>query len=256
MFTEPEAYKNAYNYMDNEDNSIWPKKLGSGFSGITYGVNNTDGTHQLGNVKVFQYLKSTAHVFATASPLAPINTVPSNVTYRAGKEIALQPGFQVEAGSTFHAYIKRYVCGVDDYTSGMRTAKDSANNNISNDYEGDAMNDIPLHYVEYPKSDADNYPYLPEELETSETINQIDKNEVKITPNPSTGIFSVEAKKIIENEILSLRVYDLLGNLIIELNDVTEKTEINLKNYSKGVYMVHILSNLGNNSVKKVSVVE
>ena len=48
----------------------------------------------------------------------------------------------------------------------------------------------------------------------------------------------------------------MLGNLIIELNDVSVKTEINLKNYSKGVYMVHILSNLGNNYVKKVSIVE
>ena len=254
--TEDAAYKNAYNFMDNEDNSIWPKKIILGFVGMTLGVNNTDGNHQLGNVKVFQYLKSTAHIYAATSPLAPVNTVPSNVTYRAGKEIALQPGFQVEAGSTFHAYIKRYVCGVDDYTSGMRTAKDSTDNNMSNDYEGDAMNDIPLHYVEYPKSNVGNYPYLPDELETSETINQIDKNEVKITPNPSTGIFSVEAKKTIENEILSLRVYDLLGNLIIELNDVSVKTEINLKNYSKGVYMVHILSNLGNNYVKKVSIVE
>ena len=48
----------------------------------------------------------------------------------------------------------------------------------------------------------------------------------------------------------------MLGNLTIALNDVSEKTEIDIQQFSKGFYMVHVISNLGNNSVKKVSIIE
>ena len=177
--------------MDNIDESDWPKKIGFGSGAITLGVNATDPFHINGNVKVFQYLKSTAHIYPTSSPAAPGNTTPSNVTYRAGKEISLQPGFQVLSGSTFYGYIKRYVCGVDDYEAGMRTAKDSTK---SNDYENDDMNDYAMHYVEYPKSDADNYPYGIEENDLERNSSPAD-NDLIIIPNPSTGIFNVQAKK-------------------------------------------------------------
>jgi hypothetical protein len=34
----------------------------------------------------------------------------SNITFAAGESIVLGPGFSVEAGSTFHAYIKDFYC--------------------------------------------------------------------------------------------------------------------------------------------------
>ena len=253
--SEAAAYKYAYNFMDNEDNSIWPKKIVFPFATIYLGVNLTDATHRLGNVKVFQNLKSTAQIYATASPLAHLNTTPSSVTYRAGKEIALLPGFEVEAGSTFDAYIKRYICGDDDYIAGMRSAKDSTNQS-SNDYEGDDMNDVPLHYVAYPKSDADNYPFGDEELNVNESINPALDNQIKITPNPSTGIFKVESKTISDTEKLSIQVYDMLGNLILELKDVSDNIEIDLQKHSKGVYVVHVISNFGITKTLKVSIIE
>ena len=238
--------------MDNIDESDWPKKIGFGSGAITLGVNATDPFHINGNVKVFQYLKSTAHIYPTSSPAAPGNTTPSNVTYRAGKEISLQPGFQVLSGSTFYGYIKRYVCGVDDYEAGMRTAKDSTK---SNDYENDDMNDYAMHYVEYPKSDADNYPYGIEENDLERNSSPAD-NDLIIIPNPSTGIFNVQAKKISEDETLNIHVYDMKGDLILQFTDVSITTEINLQGFSKGIYMIHLNSSTGNSKIKKVSVVE
>ena len=56
------------------------------------------------------------------------------------------------------------------------------------------MNDYAMHYVEYPKSDADNYPYGIEENDLERNSSPAD-NDLIIIPNPSTGIFNVQAKK-------------------------------------------------------------
>lgn len=244
--SETGAYKNAYNLMDNEDHSIWPKKIGP-MSPFIIGISTFP--HK---VAVFQNLKSTAHIYAKNSPAAPMNFTPSDITYRAGKEIRLLPGFQVDSGSTFRAHIKRYVCGVDDYEAGMRTAKDTTE---SNDYESDAMNETAMHYVEYPKSDSDNNPYGSEE-EMLENEQPNFENDMQIVPNPSSGIFTVQIKKLNEDETLNIHVYDMKGNLILQFTNVSVNTEINLQNFSKGIYMVHLNSSTGISTIKKVSIVD
>ncbi|MBK7309788.1 MAG: T9SS type A sorting domain-containing protein [Sphingobacteriaceae bacterium] len=281
-------YKNAYNLMDNHDRATWPWKIGS----LVLGVDATPPYGIPMNVKVFQNLKSNAQIYATNSPVAPNNTVPSKIEYRAGKEITLlpenpatnSPGFEVKAGADFHAYILRYICGQSDYTNGMRQGN-IGEEVYNSDYESDEMNtEIPIHYMEYPElSDADKYPivnetddtYYPEILpgqnidETHEEtlihnlnqVNNIDNTlfenikRFEVLPNPSTGIFKVVTNKIDQNEVLNITIIDMKG-ITVYSNPDFKTTEIDLSHYAKGIYMLHMNSSLGKKYSKRLSLVE
>lgn len=250
------GYIYAYNYMDNLDESVWPLTRGLG---SIYGT-----TLNPSKVAVFQNLKSTAHIYFKASPAAQSNNTPSDVTYRAGKEITLSPGFQVDAGSTFHAYILRYVCTGNADAMNMRHIHDStilANVHVM-DYESDEMNPIPMHYIESPKSDADKTPVVPITRSVDNTLPLLPDarpfgvNDFAIQPNPSVGIFKVLTHKETEVETLSIRIYDMRGQLINSYADVTPEFEINLSGYSKGIYMVQLMSTSGKVSSKRVDIIE
>jgi hypothetical protein len=262
------GYNEAFNYMDNLDASIWPTQytsLGGGVFGGGGATSTTLGTtSKPAKVAVFQNLKSTAHIYFKHSPAAPSNNIPSDVTYRAGKEISILPGFQVDAGSTFHAYILRYVCTDNADALGMRHIQDSATlaNAHIMDYESDEMNPIPMHYIESPKSDADKTPVVPINSEDDNSLPLIadgivhPASEFTMQPNPSTGIFKVFTQKEIDNETLSIHIYDMRGQLINSYADVTPEFEINLSGYSKGIYMVQLMSTTGKVSSKRVDIIE
>ena len=253
------GYNNAYNYMDNIDENIWPRKI-MVFPGsfLVQGTNNTPG-----KVAVFQYLKSKAHIYFTSSPAAPANNIPSNVTYRAGKEIIFEPGFEVNAGSTFHGYIARYICGDNSDAMLMRQANDSVYKYLyTNDYEGDDINPIPIHYVESPKSDSDLHPVVSETSEVYDVTPVINSTYIPtgsdfiISPNPSKGIFKIQNKKTTEDEKLSVRIFDMKGQLVFALDDIADDQEINLVQYSKGIYLAQIFSSLGSSKSKKIELTD
>lgn len=254
------GYENAYNYMDNKDENIWPRKI-IAFPG-SFMIQGTDNFP--GKVAVFQYLTSKAHIYYTSSPAAPSNSIPSNVTYRAGKEIVFEPGFQVDAGSTFHGYIARYLCdGGNSDAMNMRHANtnDSLYNYLyTNDYEGDDINPIPIHYVESPKSDSDLHPVV---SETSEVYDMVPVNnsnyipsgsDFNIWPNPSSGVFKIQSKKTADDEKLSVRIFDMKGQLVFSMDDIGDEQEINLASYSKGIYLAQIFSSLGSSKSKKIEI--
>ncbi len=303
--SESGAYINAKNLMDNYDEKIWPRMTTSGIGNnqktVLVGVdsetiitntfppsNNSYTTTSPGREKFFQNLTSRAQIYATSSPWAPLNTIPSKVEYRAGKDITLlpedpttnAPGFEVKAGSTFHAYIQRYVCGQSDYSNGMKQANNTEEVH-NTDYESDYMDtEIPIHYVEYPElSDADKYPVLPQDedytnydpnttkeldellIEQTNTKNSISNSEwentqrFEILPNPSTGIFKVIANKIDTEEVLSLLVIDMKGNTVYWESDF-KTNEIDLSKLAKGIYMIQLKSSIGKTYSKRVSLIE
>ncbi len=253
------GYNEAINYMDNLDASVWPRTITQ--NGISSIIGTTISPSK---VAVYQNLKSTAHVYFKHSIAALSNNTPSDVTYRAGKEISLLPGFQVDAGSTFHAYILRYVCTGNADALNMRHIHDSATlaNAHLMDYESDEMNPIPMHYIESPKSDADKTPVVPINSEDDNSLPLIadgivhPASEFTMQPNPSTGIFKVFTQKEIDNETLSIHIYDMRGQLINSYADVTPEFEINLSGYSKGIYMVQLMSTSGKVSSKRVDIIE
>ncbi|MCE3233624.1 MAG: hypothetical protein K0R98_1881, partial [Rickettsiaceae bacterium] len=89
----------------------------------------------------------------------------------------------------------------------MRRGKDSTAIEMESvDYESDQMNPIPIHFIESPKSDADNHPTVAEA--SYDEIYQADmlpldspkSSEFKVTPNPTTGRIKVETRKTTEDE--------------------------------------------------------
>lgn len=255
------GYNNAYNYMDNIDENIWPRKIMVGPGGfVVQGIDNLPG-----KVAVFQYLKSRAHIYHKSSPAAPSNNIPSNVTYRAGKEIIFEPGFEVDAGSTFHGYIARYICSGNSDAMAMRQANvnDSLYNYLyTNDYEGDDINPIPIHYVESPKSDSDLHPVVSETSDNSDVMSLGSSyyipngSDFIISPNPSNGIFKIQSMRTADSEKISVRIFDMKGQLIFSLDDINDKQEINLTQYSKGIYLAQILSSVGSSKSKKIEITD
>jgi hypothetical protein len=63
-------------------------------------------------------------------------------------------------------------------------------------------------------------------------IDKIENFDFNIYPNPTTGIIKIDA----EFEIKNIKIFDILGKLIIE----TAEKEIDLSSYSKGIYLVKI----------------
>lgn len=307
--SESGAYTYAYNLMDNYDEMTWPFSFTTG-QGINskswlYGVNSettvigsppyTPGNPATkyfspGKIKLFQNLTSRAQIYGSASPNAPTNTLQARVDYRAGKDITLlpesvsQPGFEVKLGAEFHARIKRYVCGDEDYTNGMRQAE-NGNEPMSNDYESDDMNtEIPIHHVDYPElSDADKYPVIDEqenygsnEIMPEQTITKsneeflINQNNsqngldsyslenskrFEVLPNPNNGVFKIIVNKISSDEIIAIIILDMKGNIVFTNQNFTTR-EMDLSNYAKGIYMIQINSNKGYKSSKRINIVE
>ena len=80
--------------------------------------------------------------------------------------------------------------------------------------------------------------YWGENFNVQTALHTIDDN-IEIIPNPNNGFFTIETSKYINN---TLRVYSILGHKIIEKSIVENTTKINLNNYEKGIYIVHINS--------------
>jgi len=61
---------------------------------------------------------------------------------------------------------------------------------------------------------------------------------VEIYPNPSTGIFYVQSKEIIE----TIRIFDTQGRLVYEQNNPNSQTEINLQQQPSGIYWLQSIA--------------
>lgn len=88
---------------------------------------------------------------------------------------------------------------------------------------------------------ATNQPYISKEENNLK---------VRIIPNPSDGVFKIEFKPLIEQE-LEIKILDLYGNTYLRLISETYSVDIytksiNLKDVTNGVYFVNISGNKSN----------
>ena len=73
---------------------------------------------------------------------------------------------------------------------------------------------------------------------TTGTINIQVKNALSVYPNPSIGNYQLSLH---EMEIRNIRVYDLIGNVLLQLLDLdNEDAEIDLSKHNDGVYFVEV----------------
>jgi hypothetical protein len=308
--TQTAAYTNAYNLMDNYDNRSWPYRYympplgpGSGndllqgldtsFFNVGY-VNYPFPSsppklvHYWGipaDIKLYQNLDSRAHIYASASPSAPNNTIRSRVNYRAGKEINLLPAangdgdFEVQAGAEFEAYIKRYVCSNGDYSNGIGR---QAANEASNDYENDVMNtQTRIHYVQAPltpdvlygppnEPESETYTAIDDKLQdlqaselatqlseygNTETSTELNQRFI-VTPNPNEGIFTVFINKIAADENFTLTIIDAQGMVLKQWSYTSQnvKETIDISDKARGIYLLKVNSNKGFSGLKKITV--
>ena len=84
-------------------------------------------------------------------------------------------------------------------------------------------------------------------------VNKNNSIEIKIIPNPSNGIFSIESNSN-ENSAFQIKLYDILGNLVSNLSMTENLLNINLTNQSKGVYYVEIKNDNGYYKTEKIIV--
>lgn len=72
----------------------------------------------------------------------------------------------------------------------------------------------------------------------------------EVIPNPTNGIFSV----LIENpeDVLSLSIYDITGNVVYQSQTVQAQQSINMNEQTKGVYIISIQKQDGSKEMKRL----
>ncbi len=68
------------------------------------------------------------------------------------------------------------------------------------------------------------------------SIDEVNANDVKVYPNPSTGRFMVRAE-----QMESVTVYDAIGHEVLKTNNYT----VDLSSYSDGVYLFQVVTSKG-----------
>ena len=72
--------------------------------------------------------------------------------------------------------------------------------------------------------------------------------ELKLYPNPTKGSFSIQGNNLIDSKI---KIYNILGNLIKQVEANYNLMEFNEPNLSTGIYFIHIEKN-NRTTVKKL----
>ena len=77
-------------------------------------------------------------------------------------------------------------------------------------------------------------------------LNKESLSNINIYPNPSTGIFTVEFKKVKENNS-NISIVHSIGNVVFseELKIGNSFRKINLSDFSKGIYLIELQTELG-----------
>ena len=82
------------------------------------------------------------------------------------------------------------------------------------------------------------------------TENNLKDTAFSIYPNPSSnGIFKLS---ILNQEKVSIQVFDISGRLITEKNNLRDNDQINLSQYQKGIYIARLSSETKNKTLKLV----
>lgn len=113
---------------------------------------------------------------------------------------------------------------------------------------GEYTYDVYAVYSDGLKSEKKSITIQSNTLSTSE----VKDNALKIYPNPSDGMFSIETKSSVTS--LKAEVYDLSGKLIFKKDFRGNKAELNLTQYPKGVYILQLLDNQGNKHSAKLMI--
>ena len=87
------------------------------------------------------------------------------------------------------------------------------------------------------KSDSESQDESP--VVYSEVLSDI---EVKIYPNPTTGLLKVEIRNLPEKQTAGIRLYNLSGKLVTSHKGITDFVNINISSQPPGIYLMKIVA--------------
>ena len=198
--------------------------------------------------------------------LTGVNQIESNgaADYRAGKEIALLSGFSSVSGSDFHAFISPFngVCnndemmrpsgsageddffdGASDYTNAPKGNEPIKRNYVKNEYDVNLANEYKRELEAWAKENTKN-------TELYDLSSQI-----TVYPNPNNGEFTINSN-LKGSQKVNVVITDLFGRSIEEYKNVGGYTNlsVNIKDLSKGVYLIKIIDQYGIINVKRITI--
>jgi hypothetical protein len=196
-------------FLKCENNYLIQNKYYNSTNAPVYGQNNVEGNN-------FKEMAGTAltagnNIGGTGGTGDVTIGYNSYVIYTAANTITLKSGFKAVNGSRFHA------------------VNAPCPNSISSKKEEDHI----------PNKIGTIKDFFPQDETQSATMDIDGSIKPSVYPNPNNGSFEVGLESDQEK---SIRVYDLLGTLVFEkLNTTERKTGIDITSQAKGVYFVHIL---------------
>ncbi len=209
-------------------------------------------------------LPATIEAFNTITASNVLSST-ADVTYRAGTAIHFTPGFTVNAGANFHAYIDPFHCASGDYRS-MTTNNDTSNQSTSDNlvaYNG------PTTFVAYPKrinysenidrEDNNLSPSNPHPIEYSNTLDgsaiaSAPNSSTIISPNPNNGTFQITL--IHSNQPIGakeIEIMDMMGNIVWSTGvSGSSSFTVDISSYSPGIYYARCINSLNEIEIKKL----
>ncbi len=150
----------------------------------------------------------------TANSAAP-STLPSPTVLRASNGVILNPGFYTAISSNPNTYFMAFIHGCA-----------GSNTGTSN-------------YLYYRNSGNSGYDLTGLSI-SGDKEEEEEGAEVYLYPNPSKGLFIIESK---EEMSFSFEIYDVLGNKIRSMTHSGRRTELDLSQNPKGLYLITCIIN-------------
>ncbi len=153
---------------------------------------------------------------------SPTSGCKANITYQAGKEIHLKPGFKVINGAKFHGFIEHMdVCQVKEGNPEVAVlffppSSEQLSSYVSN--------------MNYTKFELEN--------KNDSTKQVINNNGILLLPNPATDILVFQSNK---NNNYKIEIYDMMGQLI-EKNNINTNENISVDHLKRGIYIFKIFN--------------
>ena len=117
-----------------------------------------------------------------------------------------------------------------------------------NDYEGEQVY-IAIHHISSENTYALHIDDFKVEATSSATITDLKVDPISIYPNPIQDIMNITS----ESTLLNVKIFDVLGKLVINKNPLTTIYSISLIDLKRGVYFVEITTKIG---IKKTKIIK
>lgn len=172
----------------------------------------------------------------------------SYVTYRAGTEVKLKPGFVAYTGCNFRAYTEPFNCSAGEYRS-TETFNPYNEPTTAVYYPERILTTLPPTDSNY-ESIVTNY----EKISDSNPLQLEIKSKTIVIPNPSEGVFEVKYLNQGElDKIKTLEISNIMGNTIWKSeSNYTASVIIDISNVAQGIYYLKCTNTLNEIEVLKL----